>query len=157
MKNMWKCIEKIMSFVVFKIFRLRISESIWEKWCQFVKFGLVGISNTIIYYIVYVILLFFHVSYLLASIIAYIVSIFNAYYWNSGFVFKNTLNPRKSRCWIFFKTFLSYSGTGLILNNILLILWIDYLGINEIYAPILNLIITIPLNYILNKFWAYKR
>lgn len=155
MKRVWKYVEQIMAVVAFKFLHLKISDSIWEKWCQFVKFGVVGISNTVVYYIIYVILLFSQMPYLVASIVAYLVSICNAYYWNSRFVFTNIVCKNKFETFI--KTFLSYSGTGLILNNILLVLWVDCLGINEMFAPILNLVITVPVNFVLNKFWAYKR
>jgi putative flippase GtrA len=33
---------------------------------------------------------------------------------------------------------------------------VNYLNISEFIAPILNLIITIPLNFLLNKFWAFR-
>ena len=56
----------------------------------------------------------------------------------------------------FLKTFISYAGTGLILNNVLLILWIDILNLNTLVGPILNLFITIPLNFLLNKYWAFR-
>ena len=52
---------------------------------------------------------------------------------------------------------MAYAGTGLILNNILLIFWVDIMGIHEMLGPILNLFITIPLNFLLNKYWAFKK
>ena len=53
------------------------------------------------------------------------------------------------------KTFASY-GTTFVLSTILLVIMVDYLKISNIIAPVLNLIITIPLNFLLNKFWAFK-
>ncbi|OYP50573.1 polysaccharide biosynthesis protein GtrA, partial [Lachnotalea glycerini] len=46
--------------------------------------------------------------------------------------------------------------TGLILANILLIIWVDVLHIPKLFGPIINLIITIPLNFMINKLWAFK-
>jgi putative flippase GtrA len=54
------------------------------------------------------------------------------------------------------KTYVSYSFTGLFLNSILLILWVKVLGISEYIAPIINLLVSVPLNFIINKFWAFK-
>ena len=51
---------------------------------------------------------------------------------------------------------LSYAGTGLVLNNILLVIWIEGLKMHEMLGPIINLFITIPLNFLLNKFWAFR-
>lgn len=54
------------------------------------------------------------------------------------------------------KTYISYSFTGLFLNSILLILWVKICGMSEFVAPILNLLISVPLNFLINKFWAFK-
>lgn len=54
------------------------------------------------------------------------------------------------------KTYISYSLTGLFLNSILLILWVKICGMSEFVAPILNLLISVPLNFLINKFWAFK-
>ena len=152
----WKFIEEIMHFFICKVFRLNVKEEKWEKWCQFVKFGLVGVSNTLISYIVYVILVAFSIHYLMASLIGFFVSVINAYYWNDKYVFKTDSEEKQVWWKVFLKTFASYSGTGLILNNILLFLWVNVLGVHEMIGPILNLFISIPLNFILNKYWAFK-
>ena len=55
------------------------------------------------------------------------------------------------------KTYISYSFTGLFLSSILLVLWVQVLGISEFIAPIINLLISVPLNFIINKFWAFKK
>ena len=54
------------------------------------------------------------------------------------------------------KTLVSYSFTGLILSNILLYLWIEKVGISGLIAPIINIIIVTPLNFVLNKLWTFK-
>ena len=50
---------------------------------QFVKFGLVGVLNTLISEGLYVIIVFFGGHYLLASLVGFVLSVLNAYYWNS--------------------------------------------------------------------------
>lgn len=123
---------------------------------QFLKFGLVGFSNTIISYGIYLLGIAVGIHYLVASVMGFIVSIINAFYWNNRYVFKKD-NGEKRNLWkTFCKTFLAYAGTGLVLNNILLIVQINVLGWPEKTAPIVNLIITIPLNFILNKVWAFR-
>ena len=122
---------------------------------QFIKFGIVGVSNTVISYLVYLLLVKFDSHYLIASIAGFILSVLNSYYWNSKYVFKDKTAQRNP--WrTLLKTFGSYAGTGLILSNLLLIMWIELFHIREEWAPILNLPITTIVNYILNKFWAYK-
>ena len=45
----------------------------------------------------------------------------------------------------------------MVLNSVLLWFWNDHVGINENLSPIINLIIIIPLNFILNKFWVFEK
>lgn len=55
------------------------------------------------------------------------------------------------------KTYISYSFTGLFLNNVLLILWVQIFHISELIAPVINLLISVPVNFLINKFWAFKK
>ena len=155
MDKFWKFIDTVLYFFITKLFRIKLAPEAWEKLQQFVKFGVVGISNTFISYVVYVVLVFFHVHYLIASLIGFVVSVLNAYYWNDKYVFRA---DEKTPWWEkLLKTFISYAGTGLVLSNILLIIWVELFHLPEMIGPLVNLLITIPLNYILNKYWAFKK
>ena len=124
---------------------------------QFAKFCIVGFSNTTlslaIYYLCFNLLSFhYQVSYL----IAFIVSVTNAYYWNSRYVFKNGRTYGAGEHFgAYYKAFLAYGSTYL-LSLILLYVWVEKCKINENIAPLINLLVSIPLNYILNKRWAFK-
>lgn len=124
---------------------------------QLVKFGLVGVSNTVISYGTYALLIWLDMHYLLASIIAFLISVFWSYMLNSRFVFKE--DEGKCRVWwkVLIRTYISYAITGLVINNILLFVWIDKLALNKYFAYCINLLITFPLNFILNKFWAFQK
>ena len=127
-----------------------------EKIKQFIKFGIVGMSNTLISYIVYVILVELQINYLLASIAGFVVSVLNSYYWNNKYVFKKQEGEQRIWWKTLLKTFVSYAGTGLVLSNILLVIWVEWIKVPEIVAPLINLLITVPLNFVINKFWAYR-
>ncbi len=127
-----------------------------EKIKQFIKFGIVGISNTLISYTVYVVLVMINVNYLIASIMGFVISVLNSYYWNNKYVFKARDEEQREWWKALLKTFISYAGTGLLLSNILLVVWIESVGIPEIVAPIINLLITVPLNFFINKFWTFS-
>jgi len=120
---------------------------------QFIKFGIVGMSNTIISLVVYYILVFFGINYIVANVIGFVVSVFNAYYWNSKHVFKVSENVSKLKS--FMKVFASYGGSY-VFSLILLVVLVDLIGISEYIAPLLKLVITVPINFVLNKFWAFK-
>lgn len=152
---MFNFIEKILYKIVFKIFsifRNDLSDNTWNEIFKFFKFCLVGVSNTAISLGVYYIFILINKDYyLIGNTIGFIVSVLNSYFWNSKFVFKKTDEVSKT----IIKTFLAY-GTNLLLGTGLLYLFVDLLNISEIIAPLINLIFTIPLNYLLNKFWVMK-
>lgn len=123
---------------------------------QFFKFGLVGVSNTVVSMACYyTVLLINEDLYLLGSIIGTIVSIANAFFWNDKFVFKGNQNDLKNKLKRLGKTYVSYGGTSL-LSNVLLWAEVSFFDINKNIAPIVNLLLTIPLNFIINKFWTFK-
>ena len=156
-KMLWNLTETVMKFLAVNVFRLKISEEKWQAFTQFVKFGLVGVSNTLISYVVYMLLVALGVNYLLSSVIGFTVSVANSFHWNNKYVFVEGENENRSKLKAFVKTFLAYAGTGLILSNILLFLWVDTLGIHKALGPLINLFITVPLNFIINKLWAFKK
>jgi len=123
---------------------------------QFIKFGIVGLSNTIISYIIYVCLVYLGIHYIAASITAFIISVANSFFWNNKYVFKKKENQNRNILYSLMKTYLSYAFTGIVLQNILLFIFIDVLYISKYIAPLISLIITVPLNFFLNKLWVFK-
>ena len=123
---------------------------------QFIKFGIVGLSNTLISYGVYAGLTYIGVPYVLASVIGFVASVLNSFFWNNRYVFKKNDGERRNPWWTLAKTFLAYAGTGLILSNILLALFVEKMGVSKYLAPIISLVITIPLNFVINKFWSFR-
>lgn len=148
-------LEGVLDVIVRGVFKVKICDDKMKEFTQFVKFGLVGVLNNAISYVVYVVLVKLGMHYTPANIIGFSISVFNSYYWNNKYVFAS----ESKRVWwkTLAKTYISYASTGIVLSNILLAVWIDVIHINEYVAPLITLIIIIPLNYIVNKFWAYKK
>ena len=122
---------------------------------QFLKFGCVGVSNTIVAWAVYYLFLLIDERlYMVGTIIGGILSIANAFFWNDRFVFKGGEQDWKSRIKRLGKTYISYGGTSL-LSIVLLWLEVELFGVSKAIAPIVNLIITIPLNFLINKYWTF--
>lgn len=136
---------------LFKKLGVNNKESLKALILQFIKFTLVGISNVITNLGIYYILVYCKVYYLLANSIGYLIGILNSYFWNSKFVFKR----KKNIATTIFKTFVVY-GFTLLISTILLYLMVDLINISDKIAPLINLILTTPINFLLNKFWAYK-
>lgn len=127
---------------------------------QFIKFGTVGAVNTILSYSItnmcYYIL---HIHAQISNIIAFLITVFISFVLNGKFVFnENKEKDKVKKKWIIsiLKVYASYSITGLFLTAGLLYLEETIFGIQHYIATLLNLIVTIPLNFILNKFWAFK-
>ena len=123
---------------------------------QIIKFGIVGVSNTVVSMVVYYLVLWFDENwYMVGSILGTILSIANAFIWNDLFVFTGNPKDLKSVLHRLLKTYISYGGTSL-LSTVLLWLEVALFNVSKVWAPIVNLIITIPLNFIINKFWTFK-
>ncbi len=124
---------------------------------QFVKFGLVGVSNTLVSWAVYYLFLWLNEDlYMAGTVAGAVVSIYNAFFWNDRFVFKGGDRDRKSRLKRLGKTYVSYGFTSLLS---IALLWgeVNLLGISKALAPIVTLVVTIPLNFLINKFWTFRR
>lgn len=120
---------------------------------QFIKFGIVGLSNTAISLLIYYIFIYLNPNwYLIGNAVGFFVSVLNAYYWNSKYVF---IKEQKGHIKSLIKTFIVYGAT-FALGTALLFVMVNYLSISPVIAPLLNLILTIPLNFLLNKRWAMK-
>ena len=128
-----------------------------ETIIQFIKFGIVGGINTVLSYGItngcYYLL---HLNEQVSNIIAFVITTFISFMLNGNFVFKE--NGEKRSFWkSLLKVYASYSITGVFLTAILLYVEEQLLGIPHYIATLMNLVVTIPLNFVLNKFWAYKQ
>lgn len=168
MKKIDKWIEKIILFFLNPICKVlhKELENEWVIICkQFVKFGIVGLSNTGLSYLIYTIVLLLlrqfsilkEVDYFVAQFVGFFISVLWSFWWNNKFVFTERTEEQYSVIKALAKTYLSYGFSGLFLSSLLLYVWVDLCKISEFIAPIINLIVTVPLNFILNKFWALKK
>jgi putative flippase GtrA len=123
---------------------------------QFVKFGIVGFSNTAVSYIVFSALIYIGQHYFVANAAAFILGVLNSFFWNNRYVFKRGDGKKRNIRGALLKTYLSYAFTGLLLNSALLYVFVDLLNISKYLAPLLCLPVTIPLNFVINKTWAFK-
>ena len=164
LKTLWTWLEAIVRFFLLKVFRLKLSEDQIQAFLQFIKFGIVGLTNTIVSYIIYLVCLkaFQHfewlpnTDYLVAQVIAFFLSVLWSYYWNNRFVFTKKEGQTRSIWKTLLKTYISYAFTGLFLNTVLSILWVHVFGIPKEIAPIINLLVSVPINFFMNKLWAFK-
>ena len=154
----------------------------WAAIWQFIKFGMVGAMNTVVSYAVYSVCYYgLKTNVHIANIMGFIISVLNAFFWQSKFVFKESEEGEHRIWWqVLIKTYISYSFSGLFLTELLLLFWLNvinlgqYLGTAAAWignfgitmtgydlavsvAPFLNMVITVPINFLVNKFWAYRQ
>ena len=124
---------------------------------QFLKFGIVGGINTNVSYAITNIGFYvFNLHPQICNAVAFAITVFISFILNSQFVFTQSKEEKPPFLRALFKVYVSYSITGLFLMGILLYIEESIFGIPHYIATLANLIVTIPINFILNKFWAYK-
>ena len=131
---------------------------------QFIKFGLVGVSNTLISYAVENGCYYWLFTSLAewprviwANVLAFVISVTNSYYWNNRFVFrKGEKLGWRTHLKTYLKTVACYGVTGLLLGPALKGLLTGW-GVPYYLGSLLTLVVTISLNFVLNKFWAYRK
>ena len=122
---------------------------------QFIKFGIVGATNTLVFLAVYYPLITFGVHYLAANLAAFTLGTLNAYIWNSRFVFKNT-DTGKPKAAAVVKVYATYALT-FTLSSLSMFAMVDILGISPFIAPIINVFFTTPINFLLIRHWAFRQ
>lgn len=148
---------------------------------QFIKFSIVGASNTLISEVIYFIIVYLGGNYIFAYAMGFIISVLNSYYWSNKYVFKEDENAEKRVWWkVLLKTYTAYFWSFLV-SAALLVFWVDIVKLSRFMHPLeavlrnwgwervdskmlgelaaspLNLAVTIPMNFVINKYWAYSQ
>ncbi len=159
-------LEKLIQFGVgtaMKVLPVKKTQENRDRLTQFVKFCMVGVSNVAFSYTVNVLTLLLvnlvapglKYDYIVANTVAFLLSVYWSFFWNSRKVFHLKARSKAQRRKALLRSYLCYGFTGILLNNLLSTLWIEGLGISKFLAPLLNLVFTIPINYLTNKKWAF--
>ena len=120
---------------------------------QFIKFGMVGIINTSVSLAFYYLFIWFDPAlYQIGNVVGWILAILNSYFWNRRLVFKASTN----RPFVMLgKTYLMY-GTSFLINVVLLHIQVEWIGISTAIAPLLCLIVIVPINFLVSKLWTFR-
>ncbi len=119
---------------------------------QFVKFGIVGISNTLIFFAVYTLLLkAFGVWYVAASGIGFAIGAVNGFLWNRAWTFRghvgDALTPVR---WFVVQT------SGLLLNLGLVYLFVDGVGMDKLSGQAVTIVIVTVVTFFANRAWTFR-
>lgn len=119
---------------------------------QFIQFGAVGALNTVLTYIIYLIL-YQHISPTLAMAVGYGLTSLLGLALNKQWVFKQSGGKMS---WMTFKYYATY-GTTFLLSLILTSTWVDVLHFPAAWAPLFSLAVTVPVNFLLSKYWVFTQ
>ncbi len=119
---------------------------------QFLKFGLVGISNTVITFVIYTVLLkVFGVWYLAASAIGFAVGATNGFLLNRRWTFRehvgDSLTPVR---WA------AVQGCGLGVNEGLLYLFVDDARLDKLLAQGAATVVVTVSTFFVNRAWTFR-
>lgn len=118
---------------------------------QFVKFGIVGVSNTLLFFAVYTLLLKLGVWYLAASGIGFIVGAVNGFLLNRRWTFAghvgDALTPVR---WTVVQ------GFGLLLNLALVATCVEVLGLDKLVGQAIAIMVVVVVTFVANRAWTFR-
>ena len=128
---------------------------------QFIKFAIVGVINTSIHTLIFNIASALGFHYLISQTLGYFVSSINGFLMNYKLVFKAD-NADKTTVIRYYATY----TMSFIIMLVMSYIYVDLLGLNPTIdffsivtvkvLPLLTLVVTVPFNFILSKYWVYK-
>ncbi len=119
---------------------------------QIVRYIMTGGMTTGVNYIIYIGLMALSVNYLMANTIAWLGAVTFAYFANREVVF-HSKGDRKQE----FLQFFSLRAATLVIENLLLLLLVDFIGAGSLVSKILVSVITVVLNYFACKYSIFKQ
>ena len=123
-----------------------------NSFVQLVKFGIVGVSNTIITAsIVWILLVYLNLSNYAANIVGYLAGLFNSFIWNRKWTFKSNSQFSNTA----FKFLITFAISYLIqLGNLYLLL--NYTTFDAYFCQLVSIVVYTLVNFILNKYYTFK-
>ena len=123
-----------------------------ENIIKFFKFALVGFSNTLVNYLVFLLIFkVFGIFYMFASAIGYITAVFNSYFWNLRWTFKSKHSVNV------FGKFVIVNIASLSLNLLIMRTLVEAMLIDELISQIFAIIGALIINFSGNNLWTFKK
>jgi putative flippase GtrA len=119
---------------------------------QFLKFGVVGVSNTLITLAVYTLLVkVFGVWYIAASAIGFAVGAVNGFLLNRRWTFSGHVGDMFTPL-----RWLVVQGSGLLLNVALVYLFVSQAGLDKLLGQACATAIVVVLTFLANRSWTFR-
>jgi putative flippase GtrA len=119
---------------------------------QFVKFGIVGVSNTLLTFAVYTLLLkVFGVWYLAASAIGFIVGAVNGFLLNRRWTFRGHVGDAFTPV-----RWTVVQGCGLLTNLGLVYLFVEEISLDKLIAQACATAVVTVITFLVNRAWTFR-
>jgi len=120
---------------------------------QFIKFGIVGVINTVLDYMLFA--TFFYlldIHYLWANAMSFSIAVTNSYVLNRRWTFRSD-NPRWQKEAI---KFLIINIIGLGISELILFIFVEHFQVHQLLAKVGAIVVVLFWNFTGTRLWAFK-
>lgn len=122
---------------------------------QFIKFCIVGSSNGLVDFSVYLAATrFFHVHYIVANFISFIFAVSWSFYWNSRWTFQSRWEVDLQKQYV---KFFIINCIGVLLQTTALYIFVEHAGFDDISVKAVAIVGIAFWNFTLSRFWVFKK
>src|SRR3954452_636086 len=123
-----------------------------HNWLQLIKFCAVGASGYAVNLVVFAICVEgLGVHHLIAATIAFVVAVTNNFWWNRHWTFK----ARTGHAGFQAARFFAVSVVAFLFALLVLELLVSVIGVAEVPAQAISIVVATPLNFVGNKMWSF--
>ena len=136
-------------------FRLRVRHGVRKthNWLQFVRFAAVGASGYVVNLVVFAVCVHaLAIDYRVASVIAFVVSVTNNFWWNRHWTFDAREDHPGSQAVRFFAVSLIAFG----FSEVILISLVSGTGMEKVFAQAIAIAAATPLSFLGQKLWSFR-
>jgi len=124
---------------------------------QFIIFGIVGVSNTAVDFIVFWLLIQTSLHYIIANIMAYSLGMLNSYIWNSAITFKSKYGKNEIIAVKRIIRFIIWNGLMLLLSSALIYVVVEYMQWHALTSKLVVTVIILVIQFLGSKKWVFKQ
>lgn len=121
-----------------------------QELIEAIKFGFVGLSNSLVTFLVFNFLLIIHMPYLISNIIGYFFGMVNSYFWNHRYVFKKKATKQN------IVKFVMSNLCMMVFSSFCLYCFVTFFSLEKRIAMLFSMIISMGLNFLITKFWIFN-
>ena len=135
--------------------RIKIGISKGENWLQLIRFSVVGASGYAVNLAAFAICVhLLGIDYKVASPIAYFIGTINNFFWNRHWTFnhKKESHPASQAYKFFIVSLVSFG-----VNYVVLVALVSGTGMEKVLAQAIANVCGIPINFLGQKLWSFRR